>query len=501
MSGNQQIVSAAAWSIGAGLLGRALGLVSTLVVARYLSPEIVGEVAVATIIVLTANWVSAWGCGQYVIVHGGQGRAAIFAASLVYLIFGVLALAVVWLATPAISQWLAAPRLSEYLPGAVLGMAIRRVGAIPDKLLARELRFKRIAIATGMGDIAYAVVAMVLVGTTALGGQSMIVAFIAQACVITTILIAGTGLRSWLSPVPVTLQRLGHIFRFGAPVTAEITLSEGARYWDKPLMLRVLGAEAAGTYNLAFSLAHLPALFVGGHVGNVLLPAIVRAQPAQRAPMIVRALALTAVVLCPMAFGLASCAQTLVAALLPPAWAQVAPLLSVMAVTSVLGAGSFMLASFLAALGQNFTLVRIEAVSIAVLIAALVFLSRWGVVAASLSVGVALIVQFALSASACRRHGLSLNTLGGPLFRVLAACLVMVAGVLLLRWRLAPSLHDMKGVLLACEIAVGVLLYAACLRLFGRGLLQDVFRLLSASGKAELQQVSTTFQSAKASHD
>lgn len=501
MSGNQQIVSAAAWSIGAGLLGRALGLVSTLVVARYLSPDIVGEVAVATIVVLTANWISAWGCGQYVIVHGGQGRAAIFAASLVYLIFGVLALAVVWLATPAISHLLAAPRLSEYLPGAVLGMAIRRLGAIPDKLLARELRFKRIAIATGMGDIAYAVVAMALVSTTALGGQAMILAFIAQACVITTILIAGTGLRSWLSPVPVTLERLGHIFRFGAPVTAEITLSEGARYWDKPLMLRVLGAEAAGTYNLAFSLAHLPALFVGGHVGNVLLPAIVRAQPAQRAPMIVRALALTAVVLCPMAFGLAVCAQSLVATLLPPVWAQVAPLLSVMAVTSVLGAGSFMLASFLAALGQNFTLVRIEAVSIAVLVAALVFLSRWGVVAASFSVGIALIVQFALSASACRRHGLSLDTLGGPLARVLAACLVMVAGVLLLRWELASYLHDMKGVLLGCEIAVGALLYAACLRLFGRGLLQDVFRLLSASGKAELQQVSTVFQSAKASRD
>ena len=495
MNGNQQIVSAAAWSIGAGLLGRALGLVATLVVARHLNPDIVGEVAVATIIALTASWVSAWGCGQYVIVHGGQGRPAIFAAALVYLSFGLLVLGGLWLAAPAIAHLFSAPRLAEYLPGALLGMAIRRLGAIPDKLLARELRFRRIAIATGLGDVVCALVAIVLVSTTALAGQSMIIAFIVQSCVITAILISGTGLRSWLSPVPVTLERLRHILRFGAPVTAEITLSEGARYWDKPLMLRVLGAEAAGTYNLAFSLAHLPALFVGGHVGNVLMPAIVRAQPAQRAPMIVRALALTAVVLCPMAFGLAACAQTLVAALLPPVWTQVAPLLSVMAVTSVLGAGSFMLASFLAALGQNFTLVRIEAVSIGVLVAMLVFLSRWGVVAASFAVGIALIVQFALSASACRRHGLSLDTLGGPLARVLAACLMMVAGVLLSRWWLAPILHEAKPVLLACEIAAGALMYAACLRLFGRGQLQDVFRLLSASGKAELQQVSTAFQS------
>ena len=501
MSENHRIVSAAAWSIGAGLLGRALGLVATLVVARHLSPDIVGEVAVATIIALTGSWISAWGCGQYVIVHGGQGRSAIFAASLVYLSFGMLVLTALWLATPVVSHLLSAPRLAEYLPGALLGMAIRRLGAIPDKLLARELRFRRIAIATGVGDIAYAVVAIALVATTALGGQSMIIAFIVQSSLITAILIAGTGLRSWLRPVPITAQRLRHILRFGAPVTAEITLSEGARYWDKPLMLRVLGAEAAGTYSLAFSLAHLPAMYVGGHVGTVLMPAIVRAQPSQRAPMIVRALALTAVVLCPMAFGLGACAQTLVDTLLPPAWAQVAPLLSVMAVTSVLGAGSFMLASFLAALGQNFALVRIEAIAIATLVAALVFLARWGVVAASFAVGIALIVQFALSVSVCRRHGLSLRKLGGPLVRVLAACVAMVAGVLALRWQLAPHLQDMKMASLACEIAMGAVVYAACMYAFGRGLLQDVLRLLSASGKSELQQVSGSFNPAKATPD
>ena len=497
MSSGQQIVSAAAWSIGAGLLGRVLGLVSTLLVARHLSPEVVGEVAVATVIAFTGNWISAWGCGQYVIVHGGQGRSAIFAASLVYLSFGLLVLAGLWLAMPGISQLLSAPRLAEYLPGALLGMAIRRFGAIPDKLLARELRFKRIATATGLGDMTYAIVAIALVSGTTLGGQSMIIAFIAQSCVITALLIGGTGLRSWLSPAPVTVERLRHIFRFGAPVTAEITLSEGSRYWDKPLMLRMLGAEAAGTYSLAFSLAHLPALYVGGHVGTVLMPAIVRAQPAQRAPMIVRALALTAVVLCPMALGLAVCAQTLVAALLPPGWAMVAPLLSVMAVTSVLGAGSFMLASFLAALGENSTLVRIEVLAIATLAAMLVFLSRWGVVAASFSVGIALVVQFLLSVSACRRHGLSLDGLWKPLLRVACACAPMILGVLLLRSQLEPLMGEMKVTLLVCEIGAGATLYAVFLWMFGRSLLQDVLRLLTASGKAELQQASSMLQSAR----
>jgi O-antigen/teichoic acid export membrane protein len=487
LTDKHKLVSAAAWSIGAGLLGRGVGLIGTLLIARHLSPGIVAEVTVATIIALTGSWISAWGCGQYVIVRGGEGREAIFAASVFYLLFGVAVIAGLWWMAPTLAAWFATPKLAEYLPGALIGIGIRRLGAIPDKLLARELRFTRIALATALGDVAYALVAVTLVSTTRLGGQAMILGFIAQSSVIAALTIAGTGWRSWLTPAAISAARLRDIFRFGAPLTGEITLSEGQRYWDKPLMLRLLGAENAGAYGMAFNLAQLPAIYVGGHIGTVMMPAIVRAPPHERAPLIVRALALTAVVLFPMAFGLSVCASTLVAALLPPQWAQVAPLLSVLAAVSVLAPASFMLASFLNALGENAMSFRIELITVLVLVAALALLSRWGVVAASSAVGIALLVQLAISVSACRRHGLHLHGLGAPIMRVTAACMVMVAGVLLLRetmgaWQPLPLLR------LGGEIAVGAVLYPAALAVFGNGLLQDVLRLLGASGKAELRR-------------
>ena len=501
MTDKQKIVSAAAWSVGAGLFGRAIGLACTLWVARYLSPDIVGEVAVATVIAFTGNWISAWGCGQYVILHGHEGKQAIFPASMVYLVFGAIMLVVLWSSSTMLAGLVSAPRVAEYLPGALLGVAIRRLGSIPDKLLARELRFTRIAIATGLGDVAYAVVAIVLVSTTELGGHAMILAYIVQSSVITLVQIAGTGLRSWLAPVPITWQRIKAILRFGAPITAEITLAEGGRYWDKPLMLRLLGAEAAGTYGLAFNLAHLPALYVGGHIGTVMMPAIVRAEVQDRAHLIVRAMALTAVVLFPMAFGLAVCANTLVAALLPPNWAQVAPLLSVLASVSVLGAASFMLASFLAALGQNNTLMRIEFVSVLVLLGTMVFLSRWGVVVASFAVGLALVTQFVLSVSACRGHGLALHALGRSLLPVIVACVVMIVGVLLLRALLWPYLGYLPLALIVCEIGIGALLYLGILALIGGGLLQDVMRLLVGSGKAKHKKSANIVEPPGASND
>jgi len=466
-----RIASSAAYGIVGGLLGRAVGLVGTLLVARHLTPDIVAEVTVATVIALTGNWVAAWGCGQYVVVKGDQGREAIFTASVVYLLAGLVMIACLWFAAPALAGWVQAPRVADYLPGALIGIGIRRLGAIPDKLLARELRFGRIAAGTALGDIVYAIVAVTLVSTTSLGGQSMILAFIAQSTVIAGMTVSATGFRSWLSPVRIPLARLRDLLRFGAPITGEVVLSEGARYWDKPLMLRLVGAHDAGSYGLAFNLAQLPAVYVGGHVGTVMMPAVVRADPAERPALMVRALTFTALILFPMSAGLAVCAPTLVDALLPATWSQVAPLLSVLAIASLPGSGSFILSAFLAAHARNHRLMWIEVATMASLIAALWLLSKGGVLLASVAIGVAALVQWVLTVQACRVDGLRLQGLGPALLRIALVSAAMVLAVLAWRWALGAALGTVGG--LVTEVLVGMVVYGVGLWGFARRLVGD----------------------------
>jgi hypothetical protein len=50
--------------------GRAVGVLGTLIMTRFLAPEVIGEVADATIICMTANWLTIWGFGQYAVVKG-----------------------------------------------------------------------------------------------------------------------------------------------------------------------------------------------------------------------------------------------------------------------------------------------------------------------------------------------------------------------------------------------------------------------------------------------
>lgn len=474
-----RIVSSAAYGIVAGLLGRAVGLVGTLLIARHLTPDIVAEVTVATVIALTGNWIAAWGCGQYVVVRGGEGREAVFTATLVYLLAGAAMIALLWWAAPSLALWIQAPRVAEYLPGALLGIGIRRLGAIPDKLLARELRFGRIALGTALGDVAYAVVAVSLVSTTRLGGHAMIVAFIVQSCVVALSTITAVPWRDWLRPVRVTAARVRDVLRFGAPVTGEIVLSEGARYWDKPLMLRLLGAHDAGSYGMAFNLAQLPAVYVGGHVGAVMVPAVVRAAPEHRSALMVRALAFAALFLFPMATGLAVCAPTLVATLLPPTWGQVAPLLSVLAIASLPAAGSFILSSFLAAHARNHRLMAIEAAAVSTLVVALWALSSAGVVAASAGVAAATLLQWGLTVHACRRDGLRLDGLVRALACMALACAVMV--LVVLAWRHAAGDRLPGALRLPAEIAVGAIVYGGALWAGARDLVVDASEALGLS--------------------
>ena len=65
-----------------------------------------GEVAAAMALALTANWMTAWGFNQYVIVRGGEGPDAVFPATILHLTLGFAALLVMLLAGVHLADFL-----------------------------------------------------------------------------------------------------------------------------------------------------------------------------------------------------------------------------------------------------------------------------------------------------------------------------------------------------------------------------------------------------------
>jgi len=240
----------AIWNVGASTGARVVGLVGSLVMTRFLPPDIVGEVNSATVIVMTANWVSNWGFNQYMIVHGAHSDEQTFHASVVNLSFGLLALLAIAFTGTWFTPIFHAPHLASYLPGIALAIAIRRIGSVPDKVLARELRFRELALANSAGAMAYPVAAIAL-AAAGIGGHAMVMGQIVQSAIATALILRATGLR-WLVVTPWRWQRVREIVRFGLPLGVAQLFDFGSRYWDNLLFGAYFGPKVVGLYAQAY---------------------------------------------------------------------------------------------------------------------------------------------------------------------------------------------------------------------------------------------------------
>ncbi len=471
MSLTRKAASGAAWSIGVGVLVRIVGLAGTLVITHFLAPAVMGEVAAATVLAFTANWMSHWGFNQYVVVKGGEHEDALFHVTVLHVTLGMLALAIVVLLVNPFAEIFNAPNLASYLPGMALVVAIRRVVSIPDKLLVRDMRFKLVALANGAGELTYVLLAVGLVVATDLGGQAIVVANIAQALVVACVEIPAAGLRRWLTPKRWSWSRVREILLFGAPLGVETLLSEAGRYWDKLMFARLFGPHDTGMYSLAFNLSDLPATYVGEHVATALFPTMVQIAPERRNQVFAEASGLLALVVVPMAVGLASVADTLVKVILAPAWQGVADFLVVLAAIAIFRPLNSVIASLLIATERNWTLMSFEVLRITVLFGGMWYLSRFGEVAAAGAVGLAMAAQSAGILAVMTRQGFPalkfFAELRGP---VIASTFIVVAvwgvGELFEGWPGVPLV-----VQLGAEVALGALAYLGGALLFARGTL------------------------------
>jgi lipopolysaccharide exporter len=134
----------ALWTVMSSIGSRAIGVLGTLVMTRFLHPDQIGEVSDATIIVMTANWLSIWGFGQYSVVRGrGEDAAEVtWHATFAYIVLGAVALGLAALFGGRLTPFLDAPHAAVYVPVMSIALFIRRFAAMPERVLTRHMKFR-----------------------------------------------------------------------------------------------------------------------------------------------------------------------------------------------------------------------------------------------------------------------------------------------------------------------------------------------------------------------
>ncbi|HEU0031235.1 MAG TPA: oligosaccharide flippase family protein [Kofleriaceae bacterium] len=467
------------WTVIASFGGRAAGVLGTLVITRFLHPEVIGEVSVATILAMTANWLTVWGFGQYTVVagRGPDAREVAWHATVFYVGLGALSLGALALLGGPLADAIDAPRAAIYVPGMALAVFIRRLGAMPERILIQRMDFRASGQVLFAGELAYAVVAVAL-AALGWGGTAIVVGNLVQSTLVVAILIRAAGLRSWATPTRLRLARMRDMLAYGLPLGVQGLAHNAARYWDNLAIAHLFGPARLGAYQLAYSLADIPANQIGEQMTLVLLPSFAELPRERRARVLERASAVLSLVIFPLAIGLGLVAYPLIALILPAnEWQEVAPLLTVLACLSIFRPITWVLSAYLEAERRTRTLMVLELAKLGLLLGGIVVLAPLGLRAAAGAVGIA----FGATAIA----GIALVARGGPspvrLFlsfvRPLAACVVMIGAVWLAHRTLATAGVVAPIAYLALEIAAGAIAYIVAALVVCRETTRDLLEL------------------------
>jgi lipopolysaccharide exporter len=478
MAFSSKTVIGAVWTVGGSIASRIVTLVGTWMVAQILNPAIMGEVGVASVLVLSASNFSSFGLGQYVVNKPKAGRNVVFHATFYWLLFGFLAFAILMLFRHQLAPFFSSPKLVYYLPGLGVAMLMDRIAYMPERILARDLRFRAISGTRAIAEVVYASSA-VLMAWQGFGGNAMVYANILQSLFRLVVFVSITPRIEWLEPCRLKMEHTRDLFRYGLPLSIGVNANYAASKWDGLLFARYLGPPAMGLYTYAYTLASVPANNVGEQIGDVLNPSFAHMDMERRKVALVRATALLGLIVFPLAVGLGAVSDSLVKALFKAEWHEMAPLLMVLSVTSIVRPISSNIFAFLLTCDRPRLIMILEVGKVVAVLATVALTAPYGVEEASLGVG-AVYTLVAIVDVLVVKWLDQIPVMGfvRATFAPLLACAPMGAAVVGVQHGMSSMGWTRPGLQLIVGIVVGIVVYVPSAFLFAGGITRELLDLI-----------------------
>lgn len=389
-----------------GLRWTLLGTVATFiaqsvysaVMSRLLTPGDFGLLALAMFVLRLVSYFGQGGLSSAVVQRPVLGAREIRATFTLGVAGGLAAYAVLWMLAPFLIEVMGGtPGLTLVCRVLGLTLVISAVASTATGLLRRSMRYRAmVLIEFGSYVVGYCGIGI----TSALAGNgvwSLVHAAIGQAGVMALWSYASTR-----HDLRLLFDRevMRAVSSFGAKVSFLGFLEFLTISIDNVLVSRYAGVEALGEYNRAMLIAILPLHQVATAVSKVLFPALSRIQhePERIRSAYLDGMAMTSLLLLPMAAVIGAGADTYVRVLLGGGWHRAAQLVPVLAAAGALHVVVYFPASMAEAVGKVRQKVAIELVHLTTLLlgTAVVVLYKGGLLGLVGAVLLSRVVQHAL---------------------------------------------------------------------------------------------------------
>lgn len=328
----QRMATGAVWMVSGRLFERSIGLVSTVIIARILSPDDFGLVAMATSLMAVLEVLGAFSLDSAIIQNSKANRSHYDTAWTINLVYsGGVALVLILLAYPA-SRFYSEPRLVSVMYSLAVASLVNGFINIGVVEFRKELNFKK--------EFLFRLINRVIMFTTTVGAAlvfrnywALVVGMVFGSIlgVITSFLVHDFrpkfSLLAWREMFSFSKWMIvGSVSSFVYHRSADFFVA------------KVVGAGGLGLYSVSYEFANLAGSEIAAPLNRALLPGYSKLKDSadELRRSFLQVTSVLALVCFPAAIGIGLVADELVSVVLGSKWAESAYLIKVIALAAAI---------------------------------------------------------------------------------------------------------------------------------------------------------------------
>lgn len=322
------------WNFAEQLSKKGIGLITTLLLAFFLTPEDYGLVAMMAVFIAIASSLMDSGFKQALIRLPDAAQRDYSTAFFANLGLGLVAYGVLFAAAPSIAGFYEQPRLIELVRVAGLVVLINAFQVVQTAILSRQLNFKAQLAATVPAAIISSIVAVVL-AYAGFGVWALVAQMIVSALLIVLFI---WRLRVWRPTVHFSRESFVGLYRFGVFIFLEGFFGAITKNIYVIVIAKIFSTGLAGLYFFANKIKELVLDQLVKAIQNVTYPALASIQnDSDRLKNGYRkVIGVTTFLLFPALVFLAALSEPLFMVLLPEKWCASVPLLQLLCLAALL---------------------------------------------------------------------------------------------------------------------------------------------------------------------
>ncbi len=321
------------WTTGAHVGKQALQFGVSIALARLLTPQDFGLVAMIAVFIGFAALFGDLGFSAALIQREKVEERHYSSVFWLNLTAAVVLTGLLMAAAPFIASFYDEPRLAPLTRFIAVIFFIASLYAVQNAILSREMNFRLLAFieiisVAGSGGIAI-VLALTGHGVWSLVWQMLIASSISVSTL--------WALSDWRPRLLFDRSAVIELWRYGGNLLGFTVANYWMRRGDDLLVGKFLGTSALGIYTRAYDLMLLPLNQVSGVVSRVMFPALSRIQEdkARVKDIYLRTVGMIAVVTFPMMMGLLVVAEAFILAVFGTKWGEVTRILQILCVVGM----------------------------------------------------------------------------------------------------------------------------------------------------------------------